>query len=125
MFGKGEKKTKMTSEQYIRVAKAIKSGSEFWNGLDTDILVLFLKLAMKKYEKDAGGVNFENMSDEELELKVREAFLKYDTSAVTPLGIQQLNSVYRKGKGLGLKGHNILNRVKKLIKPEDKIGAGN
>ena len=120
---KKRKAKKLSEEQYVRIAKAIKEGSPFWAELDTDILVLLLRLSIKKYHKEGKDVDFENMSDADLEEKVREAFLNYDTSSVTPEGIQQLNLVYKKGKNMGLKGRNILKKVGNLINPEDKISA--
>jgi hypothetical protein len=107
-FFASKKKEGLTNEQYVKIAKAIKDEAPFWSVLETDILVMLLKIAIKKYSKDNPAEKFTNLTDEELHAKAREAFLNYDTSNVTQAGLLQLNQVYKMGKGMGLKGNKIL-----------------
>jgi hypothetical protein len=117
-FFAGKKKEGLTEEQYVKIAKVIKDEAPFWSVLETDILVILLKIAMKKYSKDNPAEKFTGITDEELHEKAREAFLNYDTSNVTQAGLLQLNQVYKMGKGMGLKGNRFL---KLLSNKMDKL----
>jgi hypothetical protein len=111
---KKKKKVTMTEEQYRKIAEIIKAEAPFWSVLETDILVLLLKTAVRKYSDDNPEESFAGLTDEQLQEKVREAFLNYDTSSVTQDGLFQLNAVYKKGKAMGVDMNKAFKRVTKL-----------
>jgi hypothetical protein len=113
-----KKKKGLTDEQYEKIAKALKEESPFWGVLETEIFVLLLKTAFKKYSSMNPAESFENLTDEELHEKAREVFLTYDTSSVTQDGLLQLNAVYRRGKQMGMPVNKV---IAKAMKMRDKI----
>lgn len=115
---KRKNKVKLTNEQYVKIAEKIKAEAPFWSVLETDILVLLLKTAVRKYSDSNPEESFASLTDDQLDEKVREAFLNYDTSGVTQDGLFQLNAMYRKGKGMGT---NMNKAFGKVLKLRDKI----
>jgi|MudIll2142460700_1097286.scaffolds.fasta_scaffold57986_4 hypothetical protein len=114
------KKKKISEEQYKRIALAIKAHDPFWGELETDILVLLLRVAVKKY--DFKPDEFEKLSDEELEKKIADIFHSTDDYTLNLDGIRKLNAIYKSSKGMGLKLNKI---VKGVFKQMDKQNTEN
>jgi hypothetical protein len=110
-------------ENLQAIAKMIKEEHPDWAALNDDILIMLLKFVILQFPPD----QFDNMPDEELREKIRNAFVNAtkthkDLKAIaTPYEIQRLNDAYENGKHMGVKGKTMLNAVfnklKKTIKP--------
>jgi len=95
---KKNKKFHISEETYVKVAEAIKEENPAWAGMETDILVLFVKLACMRFKPE----DFEGTPEEELREKIRNAFASSpEAQSVTPDQIQQLNNAWAGGKKMG------------------------
>lgn len=105
---KGGKKHPVDDETYKRVAGIIKEEYPLWAEIDDGVLIIFIKLAVKRHPTDA----FENISDEELRSKVKNAFVfSNEAASLTPDKIGQLNTAYRNGKKLGVDMKKVFKKI--------------
>jgi hypothetical protein len=110
-------------ENLKAIAKMIKEEHADWAGLNDDILIMLLKFVILQFPPD----QFNNMPDQELREKIRNAFINAtkahkDLKAIaSPYEIQKLNDAYSNGLRMGVKGKTMLNAVfhklKKTVKP--------
>lgn len=105
------------------ICKMIKEEHPEWSELNDDILIMFLKLTIRQYPPD----QFDNMPEEELREKIRNAFVNMSKnnkdirSIASPEEILKLNAAYLNGKKLGASGKKMLNAIsKKLFKSSEK-----
>ena len=105
---KGGKKYPVDYDTYKRVVVMIKEEYPLWAEIDDDHLVLFIKLAIKRHPTDA----FENIGEEELRMKVKNAFVfSNEAASLTPDKIAQLNTAYRNGKKLGVDMKKVFKKI--------------
>jgi hypothetical protein len=115
-----EERENNLSETLIRnVAEAIKQDNETWCFMETELLMEFIRLSIRKYIHDEGGVKaFKNgvADEEELKQKIKAAFdASPDSRKVTADQVMRLNAAYAQGKQYG----NIPRKViRKLLKKE-------
>ena len=121
----------ISPENLKAIAKMIKEEHSDWAGLNDDILVMLIKFAVLQFPPD----QFDNMPDQELREKIRNAFINAtkahkDLKAIaSPYEIQKLNDAYASGLRMGVKGKTMLNAIfhqlKKTVKPiKDDISSG-
>jgi len=113
----------ISPENMKAIAKMIKEEHPDWAALNDEILIMLLKFVILQFPPD----QFNNMTDEELRDKIRNAFVNATKThkdlkeIASPYEIQRLNEAYNKGKSMGVKGKTMLNAVftklKKSIKP--------
>jgi len=113
----------ISPENLKMICKMIKEEHKDWAALNDDILTMLLKFVVLQFPPD----QFNEMGDEELRDKIRNAFVNAththkDLKAIaTPYEIQRLNEAFDKGKRMGVTGKTMLNAVfnklKKSIKP--------
>jgi hypothetical protein len=102
------KESPINDETYQRVVVIIKEEYPLWGEIDDDLLLLFIKLAVKRYPTDM----FENISEDELRVKVKNAFVHSNEAAsLTPDKIVQLNNTYRNGKKLGIDMKKVFKKI--------------
>jgi len=94
------------SEEFIReIAEMIQQDNEVWCFMDTDLLMEFIRLAIRKYVRDEGGVKAlkDGVADtEELKQKIKAAFdASPDSKKVNADQVMKLNAAYAQGKQLG------------------------
>jgi hypothetical protein len=121
-FGFKQRKD-ISQENLTAIAKMIKDEHPDWAALNDDILIMLLKFVILQFPPD----QFDNMPDQELREKIRNAFVNAtkihkDLKAIaSPYEIQRLNEAYEKGRRMGVKGKTMLNAVfnqlKKTIRP--------
>jgi hypothetical protein len=118
-----KEKKKIDHESLKAICKMIKEEHPEWSELNDDILIMFLKLTIRQYPPD----QFDNMPEEELREKIRNAFVNMSKnnkdlrSVASPEEILKLNAAYLNGKKLGVSGKKMLNVVsKKLFKSSEK-----
>jgi len=116
-------KKKIDHDSLKAICKMIKEEHPEWSELNDDILIMFLKLTIRQYPSD----QFDNMPDQELREKIRNAFVNMSKnnkdirSIASPEEILKLNAAYLNGKKLGASGKKMLNIVsKKLFKSSEK-----
>jgi hypothetical protein len=105
------------------IAKMIKEEHPDWAALNDDILIMLLKFVILQFPPD----QFNEMGDQELREKIRNAFVNATKThkdlkeIASPYEIQRLNEAYSKGRNMGVKGKTMLNAVfnklKKSVKP--------
>jgi len=113
----------ISPENLKAIAKMIKEEHTDWAALNDDILIMLLKFVILQFPPD----QFNEMGDEELRDKIRNAFVNATKThkdlkeIATPYEIQRLNEAFDKGRSMGVKGKTMLNAVfnklKKTIKP--------
>lgn len=113
----------ISPENMKAIAKMIKDEHPDWAALNDEILIMLLKFVILQFPPD----QFNEMGDEELREKIRNAFVNATKThkdlkeIASPYEIQRLNEHYNKGKQMGVKGKTMLNAVfnklKKSIKP--------
>ena len=115
-------KKKIDDATLKEICKMIKEEHSEWSELHDDILIMFLKLTIRQFPSD----QFDNMSDQELREKIRNAFVNMSKkskdlrSVATPEEIIKFNAAYLKGKQMGVGGKKIMSVVfKKLFKSSD------
>lgn len=116
-------KKEISQENLKAIATMIKEEHADWAALNDDILIMLLKFVILQFPSD----QFDNMEDQELREKIRNAFINAtkmhkDLRAIaSPYEIQRLNEAFDNGKRMGVKGKTMLNAVfnklKKTIKP--------
>ncbi|MDD4053017.1 MAG: hypothetical protein PHR28_14110 [candidate division Zixibacteria bacterium] len=106
------------SEELVReVAEMIKADNDTWCFMDTELLMEFIRLAIRQCVKDEGGIKAfkDGVADkEELKQKIKAAFdASPKSKEITADQVMRINVAYNQGKQLG----NIPRKfIRKLLK---------
>lgn len=125
-FGLKSRK-KISHETLKDIARMIKEEHADWAELNDDILIMLLKFVILQYPAET----FNEMSEEELREKIRNAFIsstqihKDLKDIANPDQIRKLNDAYMNGRRMGVKSKamlgNVMSKLKKTIKGERNI----
>jgi uncharacterized protein YqeY len=120
----GIKSRKKVSHETLKdIARMIKEEHLDWAELNDDILIMLLKFVILQYPTET----FNEMSEQELREKIRNAFIsstqihKDLKEIATPDQIQKLNEAYMNGRKLGASGKSMLGAVMGKLKKTIKI----
>ena len=113
---------KIDHEMLKSICDLIKEEYPDWKLMHDEILIMFLKFVIKLFPTD----QFDNMPEEELRIKIKNAFIntmnRDDIKHIaTPSEIIKFNTAYDNGKKMGVSGRTIMGTIFKKLKKSPEI----
>jgi hypothetical protein len=110
-------RTPISHETLKGICALIKEEYPDWQLMNDEVIIMFLKFVIKLYPTD----QFDNMPEEELRIKIKNAFIntmKRDDikHIATQSEIMRFNAAYENGKKMGVSGRAMMSAVFKKLK---------